>query len=117
MNTIQEFRKYRVQLSEPYFNQNSRGIALFDTTITFLTAYILDYYFNLSSNLPGKNKQQSYYLLVIPFGIIIHHLVLYFKQSPGEITFLNKQIFSTEINIYKLIVIIMLYIVYTNIYQ
>ena len=117
MDTIQEFRKYRVQLSQPYFNQNSQGIALFDTLLTFLAAYLLDCYFKLSNNLPGKNKQQSYYLLVIPFGIIIHHLFSYLQQSSLEITFLNKKILSTEINIYKLIVIIMLYIAYTNIYS
>lgn len=119
MESIKELRKYRVQLEEPYFNKDSLGIALFDFIATFIAAYILDNYFKLSSKLPGKNTLQTYYLLVIPFGIIIHHLTAHLQQMvliPTEITFLNKKIFSTELNIYKLIVLVMLYMIYTNIY-
>ena len=114
---IQDLRKYRVQLDYPYINNQDIGIALFDTIITFIAAYILEEIFKISNNLPGKNKIQSYYLLVIPFGIIIHHIFAHLQQMvlfPTEITFLNKKIISTEINIYKIILIIMIYIIYTN---
>lgn len=118
---IQELRKYRMQLSHPFFNSDSQGIALFDFTVTFLTAYILETYFKLSNKLPGKNKLQTYYLLVIPLGIIVHHLLAHYQdnvllQFPREITFLNKQLFTTNFNIYQLILLVMLYIVYTNVY-
>jgi hypothetical protein len=115
---IQELRKYRFQFEEPYLNNQGAGIALFDTSLTFLAAYLLDSQFKLSQKLPGKNKLQTYYLLVIPFGIIVHHLTAHIQQMvlmPNETTFLNKKIISTEINIYKILLIIMLYIIYTNV--
>jgi len=114
---IQQLRKYRIEFEEPYFNDQGLGIALFDTILTFLAAYILEKSFKLSEKLPGKNKLQTYYLSIIPLGIIIHHLSAHMQQMvlfPKEITFLNNKIFSLELNIYKLIVVIMLYIIYTN---
>jgi hypothetical protein len=117
---IQQLRKYRIQISQSFLNSESKGIALFDFTVTFIAAYILETYFKLSNKLPGKNKLQTYYLLVIPLGIIIHHLLAHYQegiilQFPSEITFLNKHVFTTNFNIYQLILVIMLYIIYTNV--
>ena len=115
---ISELRKYRINFENNYINANSDGIALFDTLITFLVAYILDYYFKLSNKLPGKNKVQTYYLLIIPFGIIVHHIFAHLQQNtwfPTEFTYLNKKIFSMELNIYKLLLFILLYISLYNI--
>ena len=117
--SIEELRKYRIQFENPYFNTDSTGIALFDLSLTFVAAYILEQYFKLSDKLPGKNKIQTYYLLIIPFGIIIHHIMAHLQQKvlwPIELTFLNKKIFSLDLNIYKLLLIIMIYLIYNNIY-
>ena len=114
---IEELRKYRINLEESFFNDKSNGVALFDTLITFIAAYGLNYYFKLSNKLPGKNKIQTYYLLIIPFGILIHHIFAHIQQQawfPTEFTYLNKKIFSTELNIYKLLVFILLFIIFKN---
>ena len=115
---INDLRKYRIQFNEPYFNIDSNGIALFDLSITFLAAYILEKY--ISIRIPGKNKIQTYYLLVIPFSIIVHHIVAHLQQQmlcPIEFTFLNKQIFSNEINIYKILLGLSIYKIYINVYK
>ncbi len=111
MTSIQELRKYRVQLSEPYFNSENMGISVFDVAVTFVTAIVIDYYFKLSSKLPGKNKMQTYYLSIIPLGIVVHHLLAHIQQMvliPDEITFLNKKIISLELNVYKVILLAIL---------
>lgn len=100
---INSLRKYRIQLN-PYdngffYNDVNYGISLFDLLSAFLGAYLLDYFFKFSNYF--KNKQ-VYYLSVIPFGILFH----YAYNTP---TFLNKQLFSTSFNIYKLILLIILY--------
>lgn len=95
---IAEFRKYRIILNDyPFFNNTSNGIALFDVFGTFIIAYFLKPFIQRFINLSTK----SYYLLLIPFGILVH---LIFDID----TFLNRMIFSEEINIYKLVILIMI---------
>ena len=109
---IQEIRKHRIQFEKyPFYNDKSEGMALFDLILSFVGAFILDYTFDISSYLPCKNKKYIYYLLVIPLGIIIHHIVAHINSNfsvlfPPEITFLNKALFSREINIYKLLILL-----------
>lgn len=93
MDIIQTLRKYRLG-----------GIALFDLISSFIGAYILDYYFDLSYVLFGKltkNFKVVYYLSIIPIGVITH---IVFSQE----TFLNKQLFSPDINIYKILMILII---------
>lgn len=97
--TIQDLRKYRLG-----------GIALFDLISSFIAAYILDISFNLSYILFGrltKNYKLIYYLSIIPIGIIAH---VVFAQK----TFLNKQLFSPEMNIYKIIIMILIIFIIVN---
>ena len=79
---IAELRKYRIE-----FNDKNSGIALFDLILSFLGAFLLDYFFNISKLLNNfsKNPKLLYYLLVIPVGIIIHILT-------SQNTFLNRQL-------------------------
>lgn len=105
---IQEVRKYRIQLSAPFFNKESKGIALFDLVLSFVGAYILNYLFNVSRYIPGGNKLETYYVLVVPIGIIAHILT-------SQDTFLNKQVLSSEMNGYKIIVACMLFVVFKNV--
>lgn len=117
MTTLEELRKYRIELDNiNILNSDSRGIALFDLILSFIGAYIIDYIFNLSYFLPCKNKKEVYYLLVIPFGILIHHIIAHLRSFPTlipeEITFLNKKIFSLELNIYKIVIVTLLYMIY-----
>lgn len=94
MDTIQNLRKYRLG-----------GIALFDLISSFIGAYILDYYFDLSYVLFGKltkNFRIVYYLSIIPIGVITH---IIFSQE----TFLNKQLFSSDMNVYKIIMMIIIF--------
>lgn len=106
---ITELRKYRLQLdSYPFFNNENRGISLFDLILSFIGAWILNHFFHLSNKLNGK--ENTYYLLVIPFGILIHYLVSIYENI-DQFTFLNKKLFSSQFNIYKVIIFIVLYII------
>jgi hypothetical protein len=107
LGNINEFRKYRIQSEYPFINNEAKGIALFDLIMSFLLAWLLDYYFKLSDFLPGQNKIQTYYLLIIPLGVFTH---LIFAQP----TFLNKQIFNNEFNIYKIVFYIIIYYIIQN---
>jgi hypothetical protein len=116
---IQQLRNYRLNLEKyPFYNNKSDGIALFDLILSFVGAYILDITFKLSNKLPVNNKQYKqyiYYLLVIPVGILVHHLIAHYRARsliPQEITFLNKKLFSLEFNIYKILIIILLIAIY-----
>jgi hypothetical protein len=91
--SIEQVRKYRIQLESPYVNNQGMGIALFDLISTFAVAYFIEPY------IPFKINRKVYYLSLIPLGIVVHIL---FKQN----TFLNKQIFSREINMYKILLLI-----------
>ena len=111
---ITELRKYRFQFESPVINNESKGIALFDLIGTFLVAYLLDkYYLKLS-----KNKLYAYYLSVIPFGILVHHVIAHIRANnffnPIEFTFLNKKIFNGELNIYKILLIVLVYFIVVN---
>lgn len=99
---IQELRKYRVQLSGSMFNKESVGIALFDLVLSYVVAYILEKYFVLSESLPGENKKQTYYLLVVPFGVAVHALM-------SKSTFLNQQLLSSTPNMYQGLLVLMLF--------
>lgn len=104
MDTITNLRKYRI-LESPanLFNAEGKGIAIFDLASSIIGFYLIDLFYG------GKLFQQygyKYYLFLIPFGIIVH---LLFSQN----TFLNKQLLSSEINIHKILVaILILYLVY-----
>ena len=41
---INQLRKYRFQLNQPFVNSKGQGIAIFDFSITFLIAYIIEPY-------------------------------------------------------------------------
>lgn len=99
--TIQNLRRYRFVLEPPFFNNIGYGIALFDLISTFLIAMILE-----SILLPHlKLTRTAYYLLLIPFGIAVHLLV-------NQPTFLNNQVFSKSLNLYKIVIIVIVYRLY-----
>jgi hypothetical protein len=107
-NFISNMRKYRIKLdSMSLFNSNNDGIAIFDLTGTFIIAYLLDYFFNISRVFNGytRNPKLTYYLVLIPLGVIIHLLIL--KKD----TFLNSKLFSSDINIYKIIFAILIILI------
>ena len=96
MGVVEDLREYRLK-----FNKKEEGIAIFDLVLSFLGAYILDRYTNISNSIPVKNKNQKkfiYYNLVIPTGIVFHYL---FNVD----SFLSEQLFNSNINIYKVLMI------------
>jgi hypothetical protein len=98
---INNLRKYRIIIKPPFFNSIGNGIALFDLIFTFLIPYLIEPYI-----LPKlKISRLAYYLSLLPLGIILHIL---FKQD----TFLNKQLFSNTLNIYKILIIIIIVMLY-----
>lgn len=104
-NFISNMRKYRIKLdSMSLFNSNNDGVAIFDLTGTFIIAYLLDHFFNISRVFNGytKNPKLTYYLVLIPLGVIIHLLTL--KKD----TFLNSKLFSSDLNVYKIIFAILI---------
>jgi hypothetical protein len=107
--TIDELRKYRIQLEYnptdifSIFNNTGKGIALFDLTITFIVAYLLDLLaWDYIHKFLGISRI-TYYLGLIPLGVIVH---LIFQQE----TFLNTQLFRKEMNIYQLLFIVLVYL-------
>ena len=98
---INNLRKYRIIIKPPFFNSIGNGIALFDLILTFLIPYLIEPY--ILSIL--KISRLAYYLSLLPLGIILHIL---FKQD----TFLNKQLFTNTINIYKIVIIINIFVLY-----
>lgn len=115
--SLDELRRYRLDIeSYPFFNNKNQGIALFDLIISFIVAFILESY--LLPYIKCKDKRLVYYLLIIPLGILVHHIIAHYrsgwKMFPEEITFLNKKIFSLELNIYKVLLVIMLYAIVTR---
>lgn len=103
---MESIRQYRIKLdsTDEFLNNQGKGIALFDLIGTFIIAYLLEGY--ITSFL--KIKRDTYYLSLIPIGILIHYLV---KQD----TFLNGKLMNTEINIYKIVLLVMLYYLYKSI--
>lgn len=113
-------RSFRLDLETfPYYNNKSNGIAIFDLLTAFGGAYILDKLLSLPKYIPFcKNKRYIYYLLVIPFGIIVHHIIAHIRSIqnrdknllfPQEMTYLNKKLFSLKLNVYHILLIILLY--------
>jgi hypothetical protein len=98
---INQLRQYRFQLNQPFLNSDGQGIAIFDFSMTFLIAYIIEPYIREYFKL----TRPAYYLMLLPLGVVIHLLT---KQE----TFLNKQLFNNSINLYKVIMIIILYKLY-----
>lgn len=116
MVSLTTLRSYRLDLEHyPFFNNKNIGIALFDLVLSFIGAYLLGKLFDLPKYL-NCNKE-LYYYLVIPFGILIHYIISsYISNSifnPTQITFLNKKLFSFEVNIYKILILLLLYKIYT----
>ena len=102
---MEDIRKYRFNFNTPpFFNNQSQGIALFDLIGSFVIAYILDHSFNISRQFPNK---QVYYLSIIPLGIIIHLMF-------GINTFLNQQLFNSHLNIYKITVALLIYMLFNQ---
>ena len=98
---INNLRNYRIILEPLSLNSIGNGMALFDLILTFFIPYIIEPYI-----LPKlKISRLAYYLSLIPLGVIIH---LIFKKE----TFLNKQLFNNTINIYKILIIIMIFMLY-----
>lgn len=95
---INSLRKHRIKLQPLGVNSDGDGIALFDLTATFVIAFLLEPYIRPIL----KITRLAYYLLLIPLGVIVH---LFTNQD----TFLNKQLFNNTINIYKIILVIILY--------
>lgn len=105
--SIDELRKYRIKLESDdafgIFNNEGRGIALFDLVLTFFVAFLLDLIaWDYIYNFIGVNRV-TYYLGLIPLGVIVH---LLFQQD----TFLNRQLFHREMNIYQIIFIVLVYL-------
>ena len=98
---INNLRKYRIVIESPFLNSIGNGIALFDLILTFLIPYLIEAY--ILSIL--KISRLAYYLSLLPLGVIIHVI---FKQD----TFLNKQLFTNTINIYKIVMIINIFLLY-----
>jgi len=98
---INNLRKYRIIIKPPFFNSIGNGISLFDLILTFFIPYLIEPY--ILSIL--KISRLAYYLSLLPLGIIIHIL---FKQD----TFLNKKLFTNTINIYKIVIIINIFMLY-----
>jgi uncharacterized membrane protein YbjE (DUF340 family) len=98
---ISNLRKYRITLQPLAFNSNNEGIALFDLISTFLVGFILESY--IRSYI--KISKLAYYLLLLPIGVIVHLLT-------NQDTFLNKQLFNNSVNIYKIIMIVIVYKLY-----
>jgi hypothetical protein len=97
---MESIRQYRIKLdsSTDFLNNQGKGIALFDLIGTFIIAYLLEPYITSFF----KIKSETYYLSLIPIGILAHIL---FKQN----TFLNGQLLNNEVNIYKIVLVVLLY--------
>lgn len=105
MDTITNLRKYRI-LESPtnLFNRDSQGVALFDLISSIIGFYVFDLIF-FGGKL-FKTYGYKYYATIIPLGVVFH--LIFYQQ-----TFLNKQLFSSDINMHKILVaIIVAYILF-----
>lgn len=95
---MDQIRKYRLDLEKlPFFNSESQGIALFDLIGTFMIAYLFESYFTKFIS------REIYYISLIPLGVIIHWLI-------GQKTFLNSKLLNSDFNIYKVLFLVLIYI-------
>lgn len=107
MTTIDELRKYRIQLHSPYFNDTNTGIALFDLLATFVVAYLLES--TILHWIPMKRI--TYYLLLIPLGVFVHIIT-------NQQTFFNRQLFTSpneHINVYQIVFVMISYLLIMSI--
>ena len=95
---LKELRQYRVQLEQPFLNSNGLGISLFDLIMTFVIAYIVEPYIRVYTKL----NRQAYYLVLLPLGVLIHLLT-------NQNTFLNGQLLNDSVNLYKVIMLIIVF--------
>ena len=102
---IASLRKYRVQINSTseFFNNKSNGISLFDFLGTFIIGYFLQPYITYYLSI----KKETYYLSLIPLGILVHMLI-------SQTTFLGTQLSNSRINIYKVLLIINMYYLYKS---
>lgn len=101
---MENIRQYRIKLdSVDFLNNQGKGIALFDLIGTFIIAYLLESYITTFF----KIKRDTYYLSLIPLGILIHYFI---KQD----TFLNNQLMNRTLNIYKIVLVLLLYYLYKS---
>lgn len=105
---MNDIRKYRFQFENPFFNDNSKGIALFDLIGTVVVAMVIDNIFNISQYIPGENKKIVYYILVFLLGILSHRIVAIATGKPF-ITFIDAKLFNFEFNFYKIFFILILF--------
>lgn len=105
---MESIRRYRIKLdglsSGEFLNSESKGISLFDLIGTFIIAYVVEPYITTFL----KINRNTYYLSLIPLGILIHYVT-------NQNTFLNIHLENNDINIYKVILIIILYYLYESI--
>lgn len=71
------------------------GISIFDVASAVLGFYILDHF--LLNDKLFKLYGYKFYIAVLPIGVISHLLI---KQK----TFLNTQLFSSEINVISIVI-------------
>lgn len=104
---ISNLRKYRIKLDDistkQFLNDTGNGISLFDLIGTFIIAYILEHYITSFF----KIKKDTYYLSLIPLGVIIHYFT-------NQNTFLNSHLTNNTFNIYKVILVIILFLLYQS---
>lgn len=95
-------RDYRIDIEKiPFFNKEAQGIALFDLVISFIVAYMIIDFF-----VPEYIKNSGiYYASIVPLGVIVHLLI-------GADTYLNRKLLSNKLNIYKIIILINIYLIY-----
>lgn len=102
MSILTELRKYRLYLEEmPFFNNKSQGIALFDLLGTFMIALLLEKYITNYFNITCK----FYYTSLIPLGVIVHFII-------GQNTFLNSKLLDYNFNIYKVLFLGLIYMMF-----
>jgi len=103
---MESIRQYRIKIdsTNEFLNNQGKGISLFDFIGTFIVAYLLEPYITSFLNI----KRNTYYLSLIPIGILTHIL---FEQH----TFLNGKLLNNEINIYKVVIVVLLYYLYKSI--
>ncbi len=98
---IESLRKYRIlkdiKSFEGIINSKGDGIAVLDLAGTLIAFYIIDKFF-FKGQMYQKYRYR-YYLSSIPIGVVVH-------KSVSQETFLNNHLFSNEMNIHKVIFIV-----------
>lgn len=103
MDNLSQLRQYRLTLQPPSLNSIGNGIALFDLVLTFAFGYILYPIVNRYV----KVKHSTYYLSLLPLGVLVHALT-------NQNTFLNKKLFDNTVNLYKISMILVMFMLYKS---